>query len=856
MIDQINHLAEMWWAWMWPMFWQAGVLIGLVAVIDLLIRRRIWPQVRYALWLLVLAKLILPPTFSLSTSFTSGLEPLAEQIVSVRVQSEVGTTLPYIDVSSAPIVIPQHDVQAEPEGPVTPTNRAAPAVQRPKVSAKGWAMCVWLLGVVVLSVWLAARFRQLRRSYTVRGGGTALPRWLSESVAESARKLKLRRLPRIIVSGDIASPAVFGVLRPTLLLPSRHLAKGLEKNTEHVLLHELAHIKRGDLWVHAVYMVLQIVHWFNPLLWLVRRHLQHLRELCCDASVARVLREETSGYRQTILDTARRLLARPVEPGIGLLGLFEDSSRLLIRLKWLEKKTWRYRTLRITIILAVIGFMSVCILPMAEGGPDVQMSAEELVAKIIESEKKIKDIRLNMACTIPAENRTFYEYDWGYEDGKEFYSGIDNTRDSRTNVYRKVEVTRAFDGGKQWQFGNDPKSRPYGGISEPNPNFSIFRTMITFNTLLGFDAKELSRLSLGEALAQAEFLSVRDQTESIDGRACYVIEAINLETDPSSHWRYDVRVWIDYRRDYRPLKFEKYRSIPGKNRFKVISRRVDNIKLKQIDGIWLPIEGERTTFSTNDIHPPEGVTSAQFSTLSTEEREQAGVFKLTPMAPTRRLEIDIDSIRLNKGIPAKTFTIDFPDGCEVYDEFAGRRYVVGEPSEQEATLSDGDWMEQVVDLSVGELIDVLAEAGVGRNNKKWLAAIYRLVEIGSPAVPQLVAEIRQTEKPITQSKLALTLRAIGDANAVPGLIDALERAGFSSDFGLGEPKTELERFYKTHQMDPVRKSMVLGRPVREITIALEELTGHSEGHDHFDAYDSAGNRLGGFTVTPEIRDLV
>ncbi|MHC4742353.1 MAG: M56 family metallopeptidase, partial [Planctomycetota bacterium] len=371
MVDQINHAGELWWSWMWPMFWQVGVLIGLVAVIDLLLRRRVWPQVRYALWLLVLAKLILPPTFSLSTSVTSGLEPIARQMMSVSVESEppqqsMQTTLPYIDVSSVPAVIPRHSVQAEPSQSVVASEAAAPAVKTAKVSPKGWAMCVWLLGVAALSVWLAARFRQLRRSHAAEGDGLAVPDWLSESVAESAKKLKLRRLPRVVVSKDIASPAVFGILRPTLLLPSRHLAKNLRKDTEHVLLHELAHIKRGDLWVHAVYMVLQIIHWFNPLLWFVRRRLQHLRELCCDASVAWILREQTRGYRQTILDTAKRLLARPIEPGIGLLGLFEDSSRLLIRLKWLEKKTWRYRTLRIIIVMAVIIFMFACVLPMAK----------------------------------------------------------------------------------------------------------------------------------------------------------------------------------------------------------------------------------------------------------------------------------------------------------------------------------------------------------------------------------------------------------------------------------------------------------------------------------------------------------
>jgi len=371
---------------------------------------------------------------------------------------------------------------------------------------------------------------------------------------------------------------------------------------------------------------------------------------------------------------------------------------------------------------------------------------------------------------------------------------------------------------------------------------------------LGFDAKELSRLSLGQAIAEAESVSVKEQVELIDGRPCYVIEAINIETDPSVHWSYDVRAWIDYQRDYRPLKFEKYRSIPGKNRFKVVSRRVDNIRLEQIDGIWLPIEGTRTTFSTNDIDPPKGMTAARFGALPSEQRLQLGDFRLTPMVPTRKLEIDVESIRLNKGISPEAFTIAFPKGCEVYDEFAGNRYIVGEQSEEDAALSDAELIEQTKKLSVSELIDVLRSKSLGFSKRRWFAVIHRLVEIGPPAVPQLVAEIRKSEQSRTQSRIALTLRAIGDLNAVAGLIDALERAGFSSDYGLGEPKTELDRFYIQYQMDPAKESLGLGRPVREITIALERLTGHSEGHDHFHAYDSAGNRLGGYTVTPEIRD--
>src|SRR5262249_39246692 len=65
--------VRLWAGWMWPMFWQASILILLIAIVDRLIRRWAWPQVRLLLWSLVLVKPILPPTLASPVSLTSGL---------------------------------------------------------------------------------------------------------------------------------------------------------------------------------------------------------------------------------------------------------------------------------------------------------------------------------------------------------------------------------------------------------------------------------------------------------------------------------------------------------------------------------------------------------------------------------------------------------------------------------------------------------------------------------------------------------------------------------------------------------------------------------------------------------------
>jgi beta-lactamase regulating signal transducer with metallopeptidase domain len=71
MITILNQMAEKWYGWELAMLWQAGLLIAIVAAIDLLIKKWAWPQVRYALWLLILVKLVLPPGLTSPTSFTA-----------------------------------------------------------------------------------------------------------------------------------------------------------------------------------------------------------------------------------------------------------------------------------------------------------------------------------------------------------------------------------------------------------------------------------------------------------------------------------------------------------------------------------------------------------------------------------------------------------------------------------------------------------------------------------------------------------------------------------------------------------------------------------------------------------------
>ncbi|MFC1763727.1 M56 family metallopeptidase [Planctomycetota bacterium] len=407
MIETINNLSQTWWTWTAGMLWQVGILILIVGCLDILLRRWAWPHMRYALWLMVLVKLVLPPGIHMSSSLTARVQPQVSYWILPATDETVGQDA-RAQAVNAKGYVPTPTAMADARALASSNPALAPIVPAPApaVSAsdtswslahavplrvsltwQSWIMVGWLAGIAILAIWLIRRLRYLRHEDLTLAAQAQLPESFYLMAQRCAEQIGLAHCPRIIITDRIVVPAVTGMFRPVLLMPAGFLAQLHRKDAEHMLLHEFAHIKRGDLIVHGIYMMLQVVYWYNPLLWLASRQMHHLRELCCDATVARHLRERALEYRQTLLDIARRYLARSVEPGLGLLGLFEDSNRLAVRLNWLKKKTWRYQRTRTLLIAALVIAMGLCVLPMAQA-QDQTSSATPAVSAADVSEQE------------------------------------------------------------------------------------------------------------------------------------------------------------------------------------------------------------------------------------------------------------------------------------------------------------------------------------------------------------------------------------------------------------------------------------------------------------------------------------
>ena len=365
----VNDITAHWWQWTGSMLWQVSLLIVLISLIDLVIRRWAWPQVRYGLWLLVLLKLMMPPTWSSPFSLISQARPSLHETVNktlglqtVRHNTENG-------ISGFTSAIPEtrmaSNLNSGPVMPITEDGTSDTAQNDPV--KPGWqniVFFVWLGGILIFSALLLIRMSLLRRWHDQQDK-KSIPPWFHEMLVETAAYFRLSALPAIVFHKQARTPAVYGLFKPVMLLPAGYFKNLSRHEARHVLLHELAHLKRGDLWLNGLCLFLQIIYWYNPLLVWVRIQTKTVREICCDLTVANILRERTIEYRKTLLNTAREMLTENMSPGLGLLGVFEDPFRLVTRLRWLEKNTWKKRRLMLVTALLISLTVTAAVIPMA-----------------------------------------------------------------------------------------------------------------------------------------------------------------------------------------------------------------------------------------------------------------------------------------------------------------------------------------------------------------------------------------------------------------------------------------------------------------------------------------------------------
>ena len=167
------------------------------------------------------------------------------------------------------------------------------------------AAVVWIIGITVMLIYTAVSYILLRRRV--------------------AAAVLLR--DNIYQSENVDSPFVLGVIVPKIYLPFQMASQDME----HVIAHEVSHIRRNDHWWKPFGFLLLTIHWFNPLMWLGYILLCRDIELACDEKVIKEMdNENRADYTQALVSCSvnrRSIAACPL--AFGEIGVKERVKSVM-----------------------------------------------------------------------------------------------------------------------------------------------------------------------------------------------------------------------------------------------------------------------------------------------------------------------------------------------------------------------------------------------------------------------------------------------------------------------------------------------------------------------------------------------
>ena len=359
----------------WQASWQAAILGLIIWAILRISGQRLTPAWRHGLLSLVVLRLLLP-TFPQSdwslfnlVARSATATGIHSSTLAREAPAPANPGIAGIAPSSSQTLGSSDATRTSPDRIqiALPAPHADPAPPQTHLSARTstafisrwttWLAAIWFLGLATLLVRIIVQSR--RFALQLRAHQNLAPDSIQRMVTACADTLGLQHPPLVLETPLLSSPAVYGFLNPRLLMPTGLCGGFSQDQLRHVILHELAHVKRRDLLTNWVITVLQAVHWFNPVLWLVFARLRTERELACDAMAMNCSPEgEEQHYGETVIKLVERLASGATMPSI--VGILEDRAQVFERLRMISRfskraRGWSSLAAVLTLALAIVG---------------------------------------------------------------------------------------------------------------------------------------------------------------------------------------------------------------------------------------------------------------------------------------------------------------------------------------------------------------------------------------------------------------------------------------------------------------------------------------------------------------------
>lgn len=240
-----------------------------------------------------------------------------------------------------------------------------------------WLPAIWLAGAATVlvgqgGIYLATRKKLLRWSTAVEEPRTKL------LLSRCQQELGMQEQVRLMRCCLLDTPMLMGLWRPCILLPEVELE---EQQLRYVLLHELSHRRRRDLWLKFLLLVAKAVHWFNPMVWWMARRASADIEVACDADVLRLhdTKEERREYGALILYFIQLSRGR----AIPLTTNFSEKGQIMRRFQEMMNTSKKRVGLLLFALICAAAVGSTALVSM-------NVQAEEEVDSIVEESGSVE----------------------------------------------------------------------------------------------------------------------------------------------------------------------------------------------------------------------------------------------------------------------------------------------------------------------------------------------------------------------------------------------------------------------------------------------------------------------------------
>ncbi|MDQ8196862.1 M56 family metallopeptidase [Pelagicoccus enzymogenes] len=304
-------MADLFWS-----YWDASVRFALLSFFMLLaipaLRRWLSPKLLCWAWALLVIRLSLPIALPFSHSIFNLSENLQPSTWTSVLRSGV------VEAGWGETFLPDFRTQDE--------------LVKSTLVGFSWEnalVSLWAIGILVLIGRLVTNAIRLHRFFNraerINSGR------LYEVFKDTRRRFGIHANVPLLVSRDVKTPGIAGIFNPRVVIPKVLADELSDEEIRCVLLHELTHYKRGDLFLHHLLMLVCFIHWYNPLVWLVFRQFKISMEQACDADVVNTVSITTvRDYGLTLLRVMQRCRGSLVSPA-GALCLLGNRKASALR---------------------------------------------------------------------------------------------------------------------------------------------------------------------------------------------------------------------------------------------------------------------------------------------------------------------------------------------------------------------------------------------------------------------------------------------------------------------------------------------------------------------------------------------